>query len=226
MILIRKALLLRIWVFSSWGLPNICRLKIGLLIVFISSTTVAFGQQADTIQSKELEPLVVTATRTERTVGALPMPVVLVSKAQIRTMGSLRLTEVLAEQTGLAVVPQVNGQGSGIQVQGLNPDYTLILLNGEPLIGRYTGSLELSRIAVGNIKQIEIVKGPSSSLYGSDALAGVVNIITERSGGTRGSLYTRYGTNSTMDLSGDYGTSVRKLGLYVCVRQPVQYRRL
>ena len=139
MILIRKALLLRVWVFSSWSLPNICRLKIVVLIVFISSTTVAFGQEADTIQSKELEPLVVTATRTERTVGALPMPVVLVSKAEVRTMGSLRLTEVLAEQTGLAVVPQVNGQGSGIQVQGLSPDYTLILLNGEPLIGRYTG---------------------------------------------------------------------------------------
>lgn len=147
--------------------------------------------------------------------GALPMPVLLVPKTQIKTMGSLRLTEVLTEQTGLAVVPQVNGQGSGIQIQGLNPDYTLILLNGEPLIGRYTGSLELSRIAVGNIRQVEIVKGPSSSLYGSDALAGVVNIITERPEGTRGSLYTRYGTNQTLDLSADFGTSAGKWSAYV-----------
>jgi outer membrane receptor for ferrienterochelin and colicins len=216
MILVRKALLLRVWVFISSGTPNICPVKIArVLTVFIGSTLVAFGQEVDTLQSRELEPLVITATRTERTVGALPMPVVLVPKMQMRTMGSLRLTEVLAEQTGLAVVPQVNGQGSGIQIQGLNPDYTLILLNGEPLIGRYTGSLELSRIAVGNIKQIEIVKGPSSSLYGSDALAGVVNIITERAGGTRGSVYSRYGTNNTLDLSGDYGTTFGKLGVYV-----------
>ena len=90
--------------------------------------------------------------------GALPMPVTLVPKLQIRSMGSLRLNDVLTEQTGLVVVPQVNGQGNGIQLQGFNPDYTLILIDGEPIIGRYTGSLELSRITVGNIKQIEIVK--------------------------------------------------------------------
>ncbi len=130
-------------------------------------------------------------------------------------MGSLRLNDVLSEQTGLAVVPQVNGQGNGIQVQGFNPDYTLILIDGEPLIGRFTGSLELSRITVGNIKQIEIVKGPSSSLYGSDALAGVINIITDRPQGTKGSFYSRYGTNNTLDLSGDYSKVMGKLGVYV-----------
>lgn len=103
----------------------------------------------------------ITATRNERTVGALPMPVTLVQSPQIKMMGSVRLNDVLTEQTGLVVVPQVNGQGSGIQIQGFNPDYTLILVDGEPIIGRYTGSLELSRLTVGNIKQIEIVKGPS-----------------------------------------------------------------
>lgn len=175
------------------------------LLLFFSLARLA-AQEADTLAPRQLDDLVVTATRTERTMGALPMPVMMVPKIQIRTMGSVRLNDVLTEQTGLAVVPQVNGQGSGIQIQGLNPDYTLILLNGEPLIGRYTGSLELSRIAVGNIKQIEIVKGPSSSLYGSDALAGVVNIITERPEGTRGQVYSRYGTNNTLDLSGEYGT--------------------
>lgn len=183
-------------------------------LAFCAFSLVAAAQDADTLASKQLDDLVVTATRTERTLGALPMPVVMVPKIQIRTMGSLRLNDVLTEQTGLAVVPQVNGQGSGIQIQGLNPDYTLILLNGEPLIGRYTGSLELSRITVGNIKQIEIVKGPSSSLYGSDALAGVVNIITERPEGTRGSFYSRYGTNNTLDLSTDYGTTSGKWSLY------------
>ena len=143
------------------------------------------------------------------------MPVLIVQKSQIKTMGSLRLNDVLSEQTGLAVVPQVNGQGNGLQLQGFNPDYTLILIDGEPLIGRYTGSLELSRITVGNIKQIEIVKGPSSSLYGSDALAGVVNIITDRPQGTRGSISTRYGTNQTLDLSADYSQLMGKLGVYL-----------
>lgn len=173
------------------------------------------GRAQDTLQSRVLEDVVITATRNERTMGALPMPVTVVQKSQIKTMGSLRLNDVLSEQTGLAVVPQVNGQGSGLQLQGFNPDYTLILVDGEPLIGRYTGSLELSRITVGNIKQVEIVKGPSSSLYGSDALAGVVNIITDRPMGTRGSLSTRYGTNNTMDLSGDYSRTTGRLGVYI-----------
>lgn len=190
-------------------------MKTYLALLLFPAALSCLAQEADTLAPQQLEELVVTATRTERTMGALPMPVMLVPKGQIRTMGSLRLNDVLTEQAGLAVVPQVNGQGSGIQIQGLNPDYTLILLNGEPLIGRYTGSLELSRIAVGNIKQIEIVKGPSSSLYGSDALAGVVNIITERPAGTRGQLYTRYGTNNTLDLSGEYGTTTKRWSFYV-----------
>ena len=183
-------------------------------LVFIAHAALA-QQYDDSLATKQLEDVIVTATRNERTMGALPMPVSLVSKGQIKTMGSLRLTDVLSEQTGLVVVPQVNAQGNGIQVQGFNPDYTLILIDGEPIIGRYTGSLELSRIAVGNIKQIEIVKGPSSSLYGSDALAGVINIITERPTGTRGNISSRYGTNNTLDLTGDINLTKDKFGIYV-----------
>jgi outer membrane receptor for ferrienterochelin and colicins len=129
-------------------------------------------------------------------------------------MGSVRLTEVLSEQTGLVVVPQVNGQGNGIQVQGFNPDYTLILIDGEPLVGRYTGSLELNRISLGNIKQIEIVKGPSSSLYGSEALAGVINIITEQPQGVSGNFSTWYGSNNSLDLSGSVNLTNKKSGFY------------
>lgn len=188
-------------------------------IVFLGFAAAVVGQgpsiSYDSLQTRQLEEVIVTATRNERTMGALPMPVSLIPKSQIKTMGSLRLNDVLTEQTGLVVVPQVNAQGNGIQLQGFNPDYTLILLDGEPIIGRYTGSLELSRIAVGNIKQIEIVKGPSSSLYGSDALAGVINIITERPRGIRANSSVRYGTNNTLDLAANGSISKGKLGVYV-----------
>lgn len=190
-------------------------LKKYLFLLLISGFFGVFGQESDTLKSRQLEDLVVTATRNERVMGALPMPVLMIPKSQIRTMGSLRLNDVLTEQTGLVVVPQVNGSGNGLQLQGFDPDYTLILVDGEPLIGRFTGSLDLSRVAVGNIKQIEVVKGPSSSLYGSDALAGVVNIITDRPTGTQGNFSSRYGTNNTLDLTGDYGWTDGKLGLYV-----------
>jgi len=182
----------------------------------LAASLVGFSQvDGDSLKTKELESVVVTATRNERTLGLLPMPVSLIPKSTINIMGSLRLNDVLTEQTGLVVVPQVNGQGNGIQLQGLNPDYTLILVDGEPIIGRYTGSLELSRIAVGNIKQIEIVKGPSSSLYGSDALAGVINIITEKPKGTKVTTALRYGTNNTLDANADLSLTKGKLGVYV-----------
>ncbi|MEM6299168.1 MAG: TonB-dependent receptor, partial [Bacteroidota bacterium] len=125
-------------------------------------------------------------------------PMAVISKEQIQKMGSLRLTDVLQEQTGLAIVTD---HGQGIQIQGFSPDYTLILIDGEPVIGRTAGTLELSRLAVGNIERIEIVKGPSSSLYGSEALAGVVNIITKKADSKSVELSSRYGTNQTLDLS-------------------------
>lgn len=191
------------------------------VVLFASSVVapvICFSQEtgtSDSLRVQQLEEVVVTGTRSERTLGALPMPVTLLKADLIKTMGSVRLNDVLTEQTGLVVVPQVNGQGSGIQLQGMDPAYTLILVDSEPIIGRNTGTLELSRLAVGNIKQVEIIKGPSSSLYGSDALAGVINIITERPASNQGNLSLRYGSNNTLDLNAS-GTLIGKnVGVYL-----------
>ncbi|MBD2699110.1 TonB-dependent receptor [Spirosoma sp. BT702] len=170
----------------------------------------------DTLKTRALDEVVVTATRNERPMGALPLPVTVIGAKQIQQMGSLRLNDVLREQTGLSIVTD---HGQGLQVQGFGPDYTLILIDGEPVVGRTAGTLDLTRLAVGNIKQIEIVKGPSSSLYGSEALAGVVNIITQAPTITRGSVSARYGANQTSDLSADVSRQwvvgkSGKLGLY------------
>ena len=188
-------------------------MKYWFFFIFIAAS--AFGQKivkTDSSIVKNLDEVVITATKSERLLGALPMPVTVISKKQIQAMGSLRLNDVLAEQTGLFIV---NDHGNGVQVQGFSPDYTLILVDGEPLVGRTAGTLELSRLAVGNIKQIEIVKGPSSSLYGSEALAGVINIITESPNTTTGTLSTRYGTNQTSDISGNMSFRKNKIGFSV-----------
>lgn len=167
---------------------------------------------ADTLRERALDEVVITATRSERPMGALPLPVTVIGAKQIRQMGSLRLNDVLREQTGLAVV---SDHGQGIQIQGFGPDYTLILVDGEPLVGRTAGTLDLTRLAVGNIKQIEIVKGPSSSLYGSEALAGVINIITDGAGqSAKGSLSARYGANRSSDFSADVSRTFGKLSAY------------
>lgn len=142
------------------------------------------------------DSVVVTATRTERKLSNLTVPVTIINAKTIQQNGALRLTDILKEQTGLNLT---SGFGAGVQLQGLNPDYTIILINGEPLVGRTAGVLDLNRIALGNIKKIEIVKGPSSSLYGSEAMAGVINIITDATNGAPLSLGLRYGTYNTLD---------------------------
>ena len=127
-------------------------------------------------KSGSLQEVVVAATRTDRTVEDLPLPVTVLNEKAIQETGGIRLSEILQEQTGL----QISGDhGAGLQMQGLDSDYILILLDGEPLIGRTAGTFDLDRISVSNIERIEILRGPSSAIYGSEAMAGVVNIITK-----------------------------------------------
>ncbi len=173
--------------------------------------------QENTIQMNEVvvtadRAIVSTATRTHVPIKDLPMPVMLVEGKQLEMMGSRRLNEVLQEQTGLALTTDPSGASNalGLQVQGFDASYTMIMIDGQPLIGRNSvGILDLSRITVANIDRIEIIKGTSSAMYGSDALAGVVNIITkgQRSPGTQGVATMRYGTNNTLDATLDGGST-------------------
>jgi len=106
-----------------------------------------------------------------------------------------------------------NPFGQGIQMLGLDPAYTLILLDGEPLIGRNAGIVKLDRLATGNIQQIEIVKGPSSSLYGSEAMAGVINIITASPEQESIGLQLHAASHNTWSGTGTYANRFGKTGL-------------
>ena len=152
--------------------------------------------------SYENETVVVTASRTQEALSEVSVPVLVVPKQEIQQSGNIRLSDVLSEQLGLYLV---ENHGTGLQMQGFDPEYTLILIDNKPVIGRTAGTLDLSRLAVGNIEQVEVVKGPSSALWGSDALAGVINIITDKgSQPFEWGLNTRYGTHNTKDISGQF----------------------
>ncbi len=152
-----------------------------LLKSAIYSQTESSKKANDSILHQNLEEVIISATRTQRQLSSLPLPVLLIPKSQIIQSGNVRLNEVLNEQTGIIMTPDVTvGSSDGVQIQGIAADYILVLIDGVPIIGRSSGNLDLSRIAIGNIKQIEVVKGPSSSLFGSEALGGVINIITEK----------------------------------------------
>ena len=160
--------------------------------------------------------MIITATRNERKIGNVAVPVTIISQKNIQQAGSLRLKDILQEQPGLFLT---SGFGVGVQMQGLNPDYTLILIDGEPLTGRTSGVLDLNRVTTGNIKKIEIVKGPSSSLYGSEALAGVINIITDKSYDKKLNISARYGTYNSLDANINAAGRIGKAGINVFFNQ-------
>ncbi len=191
---------------------------IGLLAVSIISN----AQDSSFNKEQELSEAVITANRSERKLGNVAVPVQLVSQKNIRQTGSLRLQDILQEQTGLVIVNSTLGSalngypnpfGQGVQMLGLDPAYTLILLDGEPLIGRNGGILKLGRLSTGNIRQIEIVKGPSSSLYGSEAMAGVINIITQSPQKENAEFQIHYATNNTWGTGFSYGNRFNKTGV-------------
>ncbi len=141
-------------------------------------------------------PMISVAGKSERAQAQTAVASTIVKAHEMKRTGAATLGDVLAEQTGLTIV---QNHGTGVQMQGLSPDYTLILIDGEPAVGRTSGTLELDRFLIGGLDQIEIVKGPSSSLYGSEALGGVVNLVTRRpSKPYAASFNSRYGSNQTL----------------------------
>ncbi len=153
----------------------------------------------------ELDPVVVTAARREQRLADTPVATELIRREELEKSGAVNLAEFLEKQPGIVVTHSVFG--SGIQLQGLGSEYVLVLVNGERALGRKGGVLDLSRYAVDNIERIEVVKGNQSSLYGSDAIGGVVNLITRAS---RAPLELDFhgdlGGGDRLDLGGSLGT--------------------
>ncbi len=155
-----------------------------LLILFacVWLTTQAIAEDLhETSQTEadvKLDPVVVTATKTRQSLKDSPVLTHLITREEIEATGAENLGEVLENQAGIIV--HRDGHGDGIQIQGLDSEYVLILVDSEPQIGRIAGKLDLARIAVENVERIEIVKGASASLFGNSALGGVVNVITRK----------------------------------------------
>lgn len=132
------------------------------------------------------------------------MPSTVITRKAIEQMGSRRLDEVLKEQTGLAIVSDIGngGRAVGLQMQGFDSGYTMIMIDGQPMVGRNSGSFDLSRITVSNIERIEIIKGASACLFGSEAMAGVINIVTRKNiTQPQGLAALRYGSFNMVDAT-------------------------
>lgn len=123
-----------------------------------------------------LSQVVVTGTGTHRRMVDSPIPVNVLTAKDIKEANVTNLEEALTKLTSNFSFT-TSGMGTEMVLNGLNSDYILVLLNGRKLIGDDA----LMRINMANVKRIEILNGSASALYGSDAIGGVVNIITDDS---------------------------------------------
>ncbi len=183
---------------------------IALVLVLHHHPLAAQEARHDSLWQVDLPNVVVTATKGAKERHNVPVPTQVITRQDMAAQGARRLSDLLAEQTGLALVYDL---GAGIQVQGLDAAYTLILIDGEPVIGRQGGTLDLERLALADIERVEIVRGPSSSLYGSEALAGVINLITRQpQTGFRAHSDIRYQTHDTVDLTASVEVKGERFG--------------
>lgn len=148
------------------------------------------------------EVVVVSATRSPSGLGKAPVAVEVVTREEIEATGAESLGEVLEEQPGLYIDDTITG--TAIRMQGMDPEHTLILVDGQRVLGQKDGVIDLNRFTMDNVERIEIVKGPSSSLYGADAMGGVIHIITrDPRPQTEAGLHVRGGTLGRVDATGD-----------------------
>lgn len=161
-----------------WFLRILINLVFGLLLFAILSSAESGDETSETDPTVELEPIVVTATKTPQRLEDTPVITNLITRAEIEATGAENIGEVLEHTAGIII--HRDGHGDGVQLQGLNSEYILILVDGEPQVGRIAGKLDMARLAVENVERIEIVKGATASLFGNAALGGVINIITRK----------------------------------------------
>jgi len=129
----------------------------------------------------ELEEVVVTGTKTEKLPVDAPIRTEIITGADIEAKGAVNLYEALDGMPGIRVEQQCSYCNfSVVRMQGLESGHVQVLIDGEPTFSGLAGVYGLQQIPTSNIGRIEIVKGAGSALYGSSAIAGVINIITRK----------------------------------------------
>lgn len=124
-----------------------------------------------------LDQMVITAARRAQRLQDVVIATEVVSRADIERTGASDVASLLTEHTGIELQGG-HPAGAGVMLQGFGTERVLILVDGQPVAGRISGNLDISRIPLSMVERIEVVKGAQSTLYGSEAMGGVVNIIT------------------------------------------------
>lgn len=187
--------------------------------VLTALTVPAYAASADGAadgSAVTMKDVVVTATRTEADVKMVPNTVEVITADDIEKLGATDVYSALRLADNVQIMNTSTGFGHRISMRGMSSDSTLILINGQRTAIEDTETtqnfLALDRINVHNIERIEIIRGAASAQYGSDALAGVINIITKKSTGKPS--VTVGATTGTTNMSNYYHIDLGRQGKF------------
>jgi len=168
-----------------------------VLLLFLNVLSVV--AQNDVWRSDSVQEVVVTGTGTRHLLKDAPVQTEVISRKMLDSYGGKSLEDILSGLTASFAFSE-GDMGSQMQLGGLGNSYILILIDGKRIHGDVGGENDLGLIDPQNIEKIEIVKGAQSALYGSDAMAGVINIITKkhRQKGLYVDNSTQYGTHNDL----------------------------
>jgi iron complex outermembrane receptor protein len=160
-------------------------------------------------EGEELEEVVISSTRSSRTIDNIPTRIEAISGEELEEKGNMKPGDIrmmLNESTGIQTQQtSATSYNSSIRIQGLDGKYTQILKDGYPLFSGFSGGLSLLQIAPLDLKQAEVIKGASSTLYGGGAIAGLVNLVSKTPKEERELSFMLNGTSALgLDVSGFY----------------------
>ena len=181
----------------------------------VSSPTLGAQDPSDTTL---LDPVVVTAERVPTARIASPATTTVITGEELAERGLRRVAEALRTVAGLEIVETGSiGGSTALFVRGGESDYVKVLVDGVP-VNDPGGAIDLADLTTDNVERIEIVRGPVSVLYGSDAVSGVVQIFTRRGdGAVRGELSLRAGTRTALEALGGVAGGAGALGYALTV---------
>lgn len=169
-------------------------------------------------EGEELEEVVVTTTRSNRNIDDIPTRIEVITGEELEEKANMRPGDIrmqLNESTGIQVQQTSPvSANANIRIQGLDGRYTQILQDGLPLYSGFAAGLSILQIPPLNLRQVEVIKGSASTLYGGGAIAGLVNLITKRPTAERELSFMLNGTTARgLDLSGFWGQKWERVGV-------------
>ena len=171
-------------------------------------------------QTEEMEEIILVSTRSSRTIADVPTRAEVIAGEELSEKGNMKPGDIrmlLNESTGIRTQQtSATSYNSSIRIQGLDGKYTQLLRDGFPLYSGFASGLSLMQIAPLDLKQVEVVKGSSSTLYGGGAISGLVNLIS-KTPEEEPELSFMLNTTSALgfDLSGFYANKTNRVGTTV-----------